>query len=236
MRHNRTRRLAGRRTERPGRMQLNGRSESLQALSWRTGAKSRAACVCAWLTAGAAVSCATTAPKPGDTGSEQTTAACGNDVIDPGEECDGSSMGTGTCASETNGARPNGALICSGQCAYDSSECTASGAGGATGNTGSAPGGGAAGGGSNPGGGAPGAGGAHGAGGLVIPTVGEATLPALPMDCPQIKTGNLTVLGQTVQVWAGVKQPDKRGAVMFYWHGTGGSSGEATLLGPALDE
>src|SRR6185295_11705749 len=43
-------------------------------------------------------------------------------------------------------------------------------------------------------------------------------------------------MGQNVQLWVGQRQPNKKGSVMFYWHGTGSSSSEASLLGPALNE
>jgi len=43
--------------------------------------------------------------------------------------------------------------------------------------------------------------------------------------CPTIATGTITLSGQQVQIWAGTGQP---GPLVFYWHGTGGSSSEAT--------
>jgi hypothetical protein len=39
-----------------------------------------------------------------------------------------------------------------------------------------------------------------------------------------------------VQLAVGTKQADKKGAVFFYWHATGGSSTEVTMLGPVVDE
>ena len=42
---------------------------------------------------------------------------CGNGVLDPGEECDGSAFGGFTCPS------PSGALLCTGDCKIDFSEC-----------------------------------------------------------------------------------------------------------------
>jgi hypothetical protein len=227
------------------------------------------------LCAAAATACATSSVTPpgGDDG-QQTIAICGDDVVDVSEECDGSSMGTGTCSSETNGQRPSGSLSCTSQCAYDSTHCSGpggqvGGSGGTAGSggipniglagtgvvlgaggiplpTGGAPGtagsvgvGGTAmgsGGAMVGGGGAVTTGGTNGAGGVVITTMGEPTIPPAPADCPQLKTGNITVMGQTVQIWAGAKQADKKGAVMFYWHGTGSASGEASQLGPALNE
>ncbi len=46
-----------------------------------------------------------------------TTLLCGNGVLDPGEECDGSAFGGFTCPS------PSGALLCTGDCKIDFSEC-----------------------------------------------------------------------------------------------------------------
>lgn len=68
-----------------------------------------------------------------------------------------------------------------------------------------------------------------------VMTSGEGPrIPAKPSQCPSIKTGNVTVLGQSVQLWVGAKQAGKKGPVMFYWHGTGSNSGEATsMLGDA---
>jgi poly(3-hydroxybutyrate) depolymerase len=84
-------------------------------------------------------------------------------------------------------------------------------------------------------GGVTGSGGVTGAGGTVT-TMGEPKIPAAPTDCPVLKTGSVTVLGQQVQLWVGQKQASKKGSVMFYWHGTGSSSSEASLLGNALNE
>ena len=46
-----------------------------------------------------------------------TTLRCGNGILDPGEECDGSAFGGFTCPS------PGGALLCTGDCKIDFSEC-----------------------------------------------------------------------------------------------------------------
>jgi poly(3-hydroxybutyrate) depolymerase len=54
--------------------------------------------------------------------------------------------------------------------------------------------------------------------------------------CPKLVTGTIMVLGHSVQVWVGAKQTEKKGAVFFYWHGTGSSSGEAAGLGGAIQE
>ncbi len=51
-------------------------------------------------------------------------------------------------------------------------------------------------------------------------------LPAVSGTCPTLATGTVTVSSQQVQIWAGTgSQP---GPLVFYWHGTGGSSSEAT--------
>jgi poly(3-hydroxybutyrate) depolymerase len=61
-------------------------------------------------------------------------------------------------------------------------------------------------------------------------------IPPVSGTCPTLATGNITVLGQTVTIWAGTK-----GAVpapiLFYWHGTGSNSNEASfLMGPQITE
>jgi poly(3-hydroxybutyrate) depolymerase len=78
--------------------------------------------------------------------------------------------------------------------------------------------------------------GGSGGGGPIV-TDGEPTIPAAPASCPTLATGTIQVKGQNVQMWVGTKQADKKGAVMFYWHGTGSNSGEASGgLGSALQE
>ena len=51
--------------------------------------------------------------------------------------------------------------------------------------------------------------------------------PALPEQCPEIKTGTVEVLGQRVALWVGEKRPGKRGPMVFYWHGSGSNEVEA---------
>jgi dienelactone hydrolase len=62
-------------------------------------------------------------------------------------------------------------------------------------------------------------------------------LPPLPAACPTIASGTVNVLGQDVRLFVGAKRPGTRGPMMFYWHGTGSTSAEASFgLGAALDE
>ena len=51
---------------------------------------------------------------------------CGNGVADPGEHCDGSDLGDGTCLSETG---RGGSLGCNADCTFDVTECTLAGCG-----------------------------------------------------------------------------------------------------------
>lgn len=68
-------------------------------------------------------------------------------------------------------------------------------------------------------------------------TSGEPRMPKASGECPMLKTGMVQVLGQQVQLWVGEKQADKKGSVMFYWHGTGSQSSMAQGdLGPAVAE
>lgn len=75
-------------------------------------------------------------------------------------------------------------------------------------------------------------GGASGSG----PTGPEPTLPTAREACPTLATGNSTILGLNVQLWVGQRREDKKGPVLFYWHGTGSVSGEAIIVQTAIDE
>jgi hypothetical protein len=74
-----------------------------------------------------------------------------------------------------------------------------------------------------------GTGGVGGGGGGTVPTI-----PPAPANCPNLATGNITVSGKQVQLWVG--PAGRAGPIIFYWHGTGSNSGEAGLLGPAVQE
>jgi len=50
-----------------------------------------------------------------------TSGMCGNDILEAGEDCDGSDIGPSTCATLGLGG---GTLACTGACAYDTSGCT----------------------------------------------------------------------------------------------------------------
>ncbi|HVU02581.1 MAG TPA: hypothetical protein VHE30_12555 [Polyangiaceae bacterium] len=100
---------------------------------------------------------------------------CGNGVVDPGEQCDGTDLQGQTCASATLSARPDGQLACV-NCALDASGCS-SGAGGPGGGTGGGVGtgtGGTTGGGAQPGNGGDG-GAATGSGGTLGGGTGGTT-------------------------------------------------------------
>ena len=59
---------------------------------------------------------------------------------------------------------------------------------------------------------------------------GSPPIPPVTGACPTLATGNVTVMGQSVQLWVGTKQANVKGPVLFYWHGTGSTSNEASLL------
>jgi poly(3-hydroxybutyrate) depolymerase len=56
---------------------------------------------------------------------------------------------------------------------------------------------------------------------------GTPQIPAATEACPQLVTGNITVLGQSVTIYAGSKSSGAGAPILFYWHGTGSSAGEA---------
>jgi len=60
----------------------------------------------------------------------------------------------------------------------------------------------------------------------------EPTLPeaATPASCVALATGTVQIQGKDVQLWVGDKQADKKGTVLFYWHGTGSLSAEAAAF------
>jgi hypothetical protein len=59
-----------------------------------------------------------------DDDEEKKSNPCGNGVLDPGEECDGTNLNQKTCADVVSN-RPSGALACSATCTFDTSQCTA---------------------------------------------------------------------------------------------------------------
>jgi hypothetical protein len=57
-------------------------------------------------------------------GVTETSGACGNGALDPGEVCDGGNFGGETCASATFGAAPLGTLFCNSDCSsFDTTFC-----------------------------------------------------------------------------------------------------------------
>lgn len=69
----------------------------------------------------------------------------------------------------------------------------------------------------------------------------EPKIPQAPDVCPVLQTGTVDVLGMPVEMWVGEKQPDKKGPVLFYFHGTGSTSDEIsafmnTTANPIVDE
>jgi predicted esterase len=60
----------------------------------------------------------------------------------------------------------------------------------------------------------------------------EPTIPAMMGECPEFKNGTVTVAGHRgVVLQAG--EPNKKGALLFYWHGTGQSASEVNRQVPA---
>jgi len=56
---------------------------------------------------------------------EPLYAICGNDIQEPGEQCDGSMLGIGTCENVVGILGTTGTLSCTSFCTFDYSNCTA---------------------------------------------------------------------------------------------------------------
>jgi len=61
---------------------------------------------------------------------------------------------------------------------------------------------------------------------------GEPTIPAVSGECPEFRNGTVAIAGHRgVNITAGAA--GKGGAILFYWHGTGGSAAEVNRSVPA---
>lgn len=58
-------------------------------------------------------------------------------------------------------------------------------------------------------------------------------LPTASMACPDFKSGMMTIMGLSVEVYAGPKGTSGKAPLLFYWHGTGGNGMEAMRSLPA---
>jgi acetyl esterase/lipase len=68
------------------------------------------------------------------------------------------------------------------------------------------------------------------AAGAVLPTI-----PAVAGECPSFQTGTITFMGlRGIQLVVGAKASAATAPMVFYWHGTGSSSGEFTRLAGAV--
>jgi hypothetical protein len=77
------------------------------------------------------------------------------------------------------------------------------------------------------------------AGSGVTPTVGSRapTIPAVSGDCPSFQDGIVTFMGlDGIQVVAGSKPSSATAPLVFYWHGTGGQSGEFERQATAVQQ
>jgi predicted esterase len=72
----------------------------------------------------------------------------------------------------------------------------------------------------------------------VTPTssgVAEPTIPAVAGECPAFQTGTITFMGLGgIQIVAGTKAAAATAPMVFYWHGTGSTSGEFARLATAV--
>jgi hypothetical protein len=89
--------------------------------------------------------------------------------------------------------------------------------------------------------------GGTGGGGAMPPMAGSGappmlgpmspTVPAVTAQCPSFQNGTITFMGLGgIRVVAGTKPASATAPMVFYWHGTGGSSGEFTLQAGAVQQ
>lgn len=73
--------------------------------------------------------------------------------------------------------------------------------------------------------------------GAVTGSTGGPVIPAITADCPAFVDGTVTFMGLAgVQIAAGAKPAAATAPIVFYWHGTGSTSGEfQALAGPVAD-
>ncbi|HEX4476691.1 MAG TPA: hypothetical protein VH142_16500 [Polyangiaceae bacterium] len=212
---------------------------------------------------GVGVSCSSASDGSSGKGSSGTpaTTGCGDGMIELGEDCDGTNVGTATCATATGNPAASGTLGCL-NCKFYTNECSTgpTGAGGSVGvggfpvtsggfpsNTGGDTTGSSGGfGGITASGGTAGIGGsggtigsnggtsaATGGAGAVAAGGGSATptIPPDPGDCPNFANGTITYEGlDGIQVAVGTKSEGPTAPMLFYWHGTGSTSGEYAFM------
>jgi acetyl esterase/lipase len=65
--------------------------------------------------------------------------------------------------------------------------------------------------------------------------VAAPTIPAVTGECPAFQTGTITFMGLSgIQVVAGAKAAAATAPMVFYWHGTGSTSGEFSFMAGAV--
>jgi poly(3-hydroxybutyrate) depolymerase len=63
----------------------------------------------------------------------------------------------------------------------------------------------------------------------------QPTIPAVAGECPAFETGTITFMGlRGIQLVVGAKASAATAPKVFYWHGTGSSSGEFTFMAGAV--
>lgn len=63
----------------------------------------------------------------------------------------------------------------------------------------------------------------------------QPTIPAVAGECPAFQTGTITFMGlRGIQLVVGAKASAATAPMVFYWHGTGSSSGEFTFMAGAV--
>jgi len=77
---------------------------------------------------------------------------------------------------------------------------------------------------------------AGGAGGSVA-TSSDPIIPSVSGECPDFTSGSVSVMGLSgIEIVAGAKPTQATAPMVFYWHGTGGSSGEYAFQATAVEQ
>ncbi len=58
----------------------------------------------------------------------------------------------------------------------------------------------------------------------------DPVIPTPSMACPSFVSGATTIMGAGVQIYAGAQSSGTKAPLLFYWHGTGGSGAQVSMI------